>query len=589
MKTEWRLKVTSCDIESISKEANINKTIAKILINREIKDIEEIKKFMNPVLSNMYDPFLMKDMDNGTDIILDAIEEDKKIVIYGDYDADGVTSTAILYKALLKLEANVEYYIPDREAEGYGMCKERIEILKEEGADVILTCDNGISAIEEIKFAKSLGINVVVTDHHELPFIEEKDKRNYIVPEADAIINPKQDECSYPFKLLCGAGIAFKFVQALYIKLGIEEEEAYEFIEFAGIGTICDVVDLIGENRIIAKNSLKMISNTKNIGLNALIQVLGIKDKEIKSYNIGFMIGPCINATGRLDTAALSVELLTCNDSNRAEELANTLYSLNKTRQEMTMKNVEEIIYSIQNSELKNDKVLVVYKEDVHESIAGIVAGKVREKFNVPTIILTKGKEMPKGSGRSIEEYNLFEELMKCKDLIDKFGGHPMAAGLSIQEENIPKLRDRLNKNCPLTDKDIIPKIKIDKRIHLSEVNFEFIREIEELEPFGKGNSTPCFAEKDIKISDIKILGKNQNTFKLTCSVFNSSKIDAICFNRVDEFKEMLKNKYGNSYEKILTNPSDLKLDMIFYPMINEFNGYKREQLRIKDFRLSNN
>lgn len=589
MKAEWRLKVTNCDIDTIAKEANISKTTAKILVNRDIKDIEEIKRFMNSSLKDMHDPFLMKDIDAGTDIILDAIDEGKKIVIYGDYDADGVTSTAILYKALLKLEANVEYYIPDRESEGYGMCSERIQILKEEGTEVILTCDNGISAIEEINFARSLEMQVVVTDHHELSFNEFEGKREYIVPEANAVINPKQYDCPYPFKLLCGAGIAFKFVQALYMKLGMEDNDAYEFIEFAGIGTICDVVDLIGENRIIAKNSLKMISSTKNIGLNSLIETLGIKDNNIKSYHIGFMIGPCINATGRLDTAALSVELLTCNDKNRAIELSRTLYDLNKTRQEMTTKNVEEIISSIENSNLKNDKVLVVYKKDVHESIAGIVAGKVREKFNVPTIILTKGKEMPKGSGRSIEEYNLFEELIKCRELLEKFGGHPMAAGLSVKEENISVLRAQLNKNCSLNDSDIRPKIKIDTRIHLNEVNLDLINELEELEPFGKGNSTPIFAEKNIEICDIKILGKNQNTLKLTCIIHNNSKIDAICFNRVEEFKEILKEKYGNNYDKVLINPLGLKLDIIFYPMINEFNGTKKIQLKMKDFRLSTN
>ncbi|MCY6356688.1 single-stranded-DNA-specific exonuclease RecJ [Clostridium sp. ZS2-4] len=589
MKAEWRLKVTNCDIDTIAKEANISKTTAKILVNRDIKDIEEVKRFMNSSLKDMHDPFLMKDMDTGTDIILDAIDEGKKIVIYGDYDADGVTSTTILYKALLKLEANVEYYIPDRESEGYGMCRERIQILKEEGTEVILTCDNGISAIEEINFAKSLEMQVVVTDHHELPFNEFEGKREYIVPEADAIINPKQEECTYPFKLLCGAGISFKFVQALYMKLGMEDNDAYKFIEFAGIGTICDVVDLIGENRIIAKNSLKMISSTKNIGLNALIETLGIKDNNIKSYHIGFMIGPCINATGRLDTAALSVELLTCHDTTRAIELARTLYDLNKTRQEMTMKNVDEIISSIENSNFKNDKVLVVYKKDVHESIAGIVAGKVREKFNVPTIILTKGKEMPKGSGRSIEEYNLFEELIKCRELMEKFGGHPMAAGLSVKEENISTLRAKLNENCNLSDSDIIPKIKIDRRIHLSEVSLDLINELEELEPFGKGNPTPVFAEKNVEIRDIKILGKNQNTLKLTCIIRNNRKIDAICFNRVEEFKEMLKEKYGNNYEKVLINPLGLKLDLIFYPMINDFNGTQKIQLRIKDFRLSIN
>ncbi|MCD3244828.1 single-stranded-DNA-specific exonuclease RecJ [Clostridium botulinum C] len=585
MISQWRLKVTKCDTKLLAKKCNISDITAKVLANRNIQSEEEAKKFLRASLEDLYSPFLMKDMQQGIDIILDAIDEGKKIVVYGDYDADGVTSTAILYKGLLELHANVEYYIPDREAEGYGMCSNRIKILKEQGTDIILTCDNGISAVEEVKLAKDLGMKVIITDHHELPFKDEHGKREYILPNADAIINPKRNDCEYPFKMLCGAGIAFKFIQALYTNVGIEDKEAYKFIELAGIGTICDVVDLVEENRIIAKNSLKMISNTTNLGLKSLIDVLGINNKEVKSYNIGFMIGPCINATGRLDTAALSVELLITNDEERAKELANILNNLNKTRQEMSMRNVEEIIDVVENSSFKEDKVLVIYKEDIHESIAGIVAGKIREKFNVPTIILTKGKEMPKGSGRSIEEYNLFEELLKCKDLLDKFGGHPMAAGLSIKEENINELRQRLNENCKLTDNDIIPKIKIDKRIPLNIVNDELISEIEVLEPFGKGNSSPLFAEKNVKVSQVRVLGKNQNTLKLTCIINDKEKIEAISFNKVNEFKEMIKSKIA--FEKILVNCSDLKLDLIFYPIINEFNGNKTVQLRIKDFRLS--
>ncbi|KOC36006.1 single-stranded-DNA-specific exonuclease RecJ [Clostridium botulinum] len=587
MISEWRLKVTKCDTKLLAQQCNISNITAKVLANRNIQNEEEAKKFLRASLEDLYSPFLMQDMQNGIDIILDAIDEGKKIVVYGDYDADGVTSTAILYKGLLELDANVEYYIPDRETEGYGMCSNRIKILKEQGTDIILTCDNGISAVEEVKLAKELGMQVVITDHHELPFKEEQGEREYIIPNADAIINPKRNDCEYPFKMLCGAGIAFKFIQALYINVGIDDKKAYKFIELAGIGTICDVVDLVGENRIIAKNSLKMISNTTNLGLKCLIDVLGINNKEVKSYNIGFMIGPCINATGRLDTAALSVELLITDDEERAKELASILNDLNKTRQEMTMRNVEEIIDVVENSSFKEDKVLVIYKEDIHESIAGIVAGKVRERFNVPTIILTKGKEMPKGSGRSIEEYNLFEELLKCKELLDKFGGHPMAAGLSIKEENISELRQRLNANCKLTDNDIVPKIKIDKRIPLDIVNDELISEMEILEPFGKGNSSPLFAEKNVSVSQIRVIGKNQNTLKLTCIINDKEKIEAISFNKVNEFKEMLEVKFKNTFEKILLNLSNLKLDLIFYPIINEFNGNRTVQLRIKDFRLS--
>ncbi|KGM97206.1 recombinase RecJ [Clostridium novyi A str. 4552] len=584
---QWRLKVTKCDTKLLAKKCNISDIAAKILANRKIQSEEEAKKFINASLDDLYSPFLMKDMQQGVDIVLDAIDEGKKIVIYGDYDADGVTSTSILYKGLVEMDANVEYYIPDREAEGYGMSSNRLKILKDEGAEVILTCDNGISAVEEVKFAKELGMKVVVTDHHELPFKEEGGERRYIVPEADAVINPKRNDCTYPFKMLCGAGIAFKFIQALYISLGIDDSEAYKFIEIAGIGTICDVVDLIEENRIIAKNALKMMKSTENLGLQCLMDVLGINKEQIKSYNIGFMIGPCINATGRLDTAALSVELLITEDEQRAKELANILCDLNKTRQEMTTKNVEEIIDVVENSSYKQDKVLVIYKEDIHESIAGIVAGKIRERFNVPTIILTKGKEMPKGSGRSIEEYNLFEELLKCKDLLEKFGGHPMAAGLSIKEENIEKLRIMLNENCTLTDDDIIPKIKIDKRIPLSAVKEDLIDELEKLEPFGKANPAPLFAEKNIKILNIKLIGKEQNTVKLTCLNNNNEKIDAIIFNRADEFKSMIEECLKENFEKIIVDPYNLKLDLIFYPTINEFNGYRNKQLRVKDFRVS--
>ncbi len=455
---------------------------------------------MNPSLEKLYNPLLMKDMDKGTEIIKRAIIDKKKIAIYGDYDADGVTSTVILYTTLKECEANVTYYIPDRETEGYGMCTDRVEKLKEEGVEVIITCDNGIAALEQVERAKELGMTVVITDHHELPFIEnENGEREYVVPKADAIINPKQKDCYYPFKMLCGAGIAFKFSKLLYEKLNMNPNKYKDLLEFAAIGTICDVVDLKDENRIIAKLGLKNINNTNNLGLRALIKETSLNGKNITSYNVGFIIGPCINATGRLDTAALSVELFLTKDIKRAEELAKELRNLNAERQEITMEGVEEITYAIENSSLKNDKVLVIYKEDIHESIAGIVSGRIKDAYNRPTIVLTKGKEMPKGSGRSIDGYNLFEELMKCKEYIYKFGGHPMAAGLTIEEKNIDKIREELNKNCNLKDEDFIPKIRIDKRLPLKEVNLELIDSLQCLEPFGKGNSSPILAEKKYK------------------------------------------------------------------------------------------
>ena len=471
---------------------------------------------------------------------------------------------------------------------GYGINSDRIRKLNDEGFKVVLTCDNGIAATEQVKLAKELGMIVIVTDHHELQFEEnEAGERTFKLPPADAVINPKQKECNYPFKNLCGAGIAFKFVQALFIKMGIDMKFVNEFIEIAGIGTICDVVDLVDENRIIAKNALEMLTNTKNLGLKCLKEMLSINDKEIKCYHVGFQIGPCINATGRLESASISVELLLCEEENRAKELAKTLFDLNKKRQEMTTENVEEVIELIHNSTFKNDKVLVIYKDTIHESIAGIVAGRVREAFNVPTIILTKGKETPKGSARSIKEYNLFEELIKCKELLEKFGGHPMAAGLSIKEENIEKLRQKLNFICTLTDEDIIPKIRIDQRMQLSKINYEIIDELEQLEPFGKGNSSPLLAEKNIPILKIDILGKNANTIKIKCLIpGENNTIDGIFFNRVDEFMEMLKDRYGEEYMSYLSNPRGMKLDLIFSPQINEYNGRKSIQLKILEFKL---
>ncbi|WP_035289757.1 single-stranded-DNA-specific exonuclease RecJ [Clostridium sp. KNHs214] len=586
MKSKWLLRTTKIDIENLSKKTNLSPTVVKILIDRGITNPKDIKRFIESSINDLHNPLLMQDMEMGIEIIKDSIQKDKKICIYGDYDADGVTSTVILYKALKLCGADVKYHVPDRESEGYGMNSERIKKLYKEGIEVILTCDNGISCTEEVKLAKELGMTVVITDHHELPFLEENGQRKYVLPEADAIINPKRKDCKYPFKLLCGAGIAFKFVQTLFSKFKVDYD-VNEYIELAGIGTVCDIVDLVDENRIIAKRAIEQLNKTSNLGLKCLIEQMGCKS--ISSYTIGFQIGPCINATGRLENASLSVELLLCNEERRARELADVLYGLNKKRQDITNENVEEIIESIEESSMKNQKVLVIYKENVHESIAGIVAGKIKEKYNVPTIVLTKGKDMPKGSGRSIEEYNLFEELIKCKEYIYKFGGHPMAAGLSIKEENIPKLREALLKNCRLTDEDIIPKIRIDRRLSLREINFDIINEIKMLEPFGKGNSAPVLAEKNITVKAISILGKDKNTLKLRCIFSREGNfIDALGFGMVEEFIELLKEEYGEDYLGIIDEPKGLKVDLIFSPFKNNYKDKDYLQLKINDIRLSN-
>jgi single-stranded-DNA-specific exonuclease len=581
------LRTCGLDIRKLAKEARISEITACILVNRGINNTSSIKKFMNSSLSDLYNPLLMKDMDKGTDIIKEAILNGKKIVIYGDYDADGVTSTVILYKALKKCGAIVDYYIPDRELEGYGMCSDRVSKLKEGGTEVILTCDNGISAINEINFARSLGMAVVVTDHHELPFKDSEGKKEYMIPECEAVINPKQKDCMYPFKLLCGAGIAFKFAQVLYKKMGKTYEEAYEFIEYAGIGTICDIVDLIDENRIIVKEALSIITNTNNTAIKALKEVLGINDKKITTYNVGFQIGPCINATGRLFKADLAVELFMCSDFDEAVSISQKLNELNKKRQEITNKSVERIINNIDSSYTEMGKVLVIFDEAVHESIAGIVAGRIKDRYNLPTFIITKGNEMPKGSGRSIEQYDMFKELMKCSTLLERFGGHPMAAGVSLREENIPLLKKQLNENCKLTEMDIIPKLRIDKRLQIDGISFDLLKQIELLEPFGKGNSAPVFAEKGLIAENIRFIGKEKDTLKLTLRLgSNNKKIEAISFGKAEEFKAAFLNKYGTCFEKY-NDKSSIKMDIVYYPCISEYNGYRSIQLRINDFRFA--
>ncbi|WP_017415595.1 single-stranded-DNA-specific exonuclease RecJ [Clostridium tunisiense] len=588
MNTIWREKPCSIEvIKQLCVKTNISPITLRVLYNRGIDTEEKIKKFFKGSLRDLHNPFFMKDMENGVNIVKQAIENGEKIIIYGDYDADGVTSTVVLYKGLTKAGAKVNYYIPDREQEGYGMNLDRIEELCKEGYNLILTCDNGISAVNEVRRVKELGMKIVITDHHELPFIEGENNRTVIMPEADAIINPKRPDCEYPFKFLCGAGIAFKFVVALYKAMNIKGEEALELLEFAGMGTICDVVDLVDENRIIAREALRLLTTSKNKGIKALKEVIGIKEA-VSCYHVGFNIGPCINATGRLETASLSVDLLLCEDDNEAKSIATRIHTLNKERQDLTNTSVEEVCEIIDNSSIKNNKVIVVYKKDMHESIAGIVAGRIRERYNVPTIILTEGKERPKGSGRSIEGYNMFEEILKCKDLLFKFGGHPMAAGLSLDEDKIEEFSNRLNDNCKLSSQDLIPVVPVDSQLSLQYINYEVVKEFKELAPFGKGNPSPVLMAKKIKIKHIKFLGNENQHVKLLCYIPNTSKtIEGLYFSKGEEIRELLEHYFGQGYMNCINAPGDLYLDLLFEPDINEFNGQRNLQLKLKDVKIS--
>ena len=584
---KWLLRNRKVDLKAMSEKYKISQLLCKLMVNRDIIDENIINSYINPVYKYLHSPKTMKDVVIAVDIIKRKIQENKKIRIIGDYDVDGIISVFILYTALKKCGANVDYEIPDRIKDGYGINENIVKVAYDEGVDTIITCDNGISAIDQIQYAKDLGLTVIVTDHHDVPFIEEDGVRTFLSSQADAIINPKQIECEYKFKSICGAGVAFKLMEALYEEIGMDKEECYKLIEFVAIATVCDVVDLIDENRIFVKNGLEMLNNSKNIGINALKKACGLEDKKITAYHLGFVIGPCLNASGRLDSAKKGLELLLMEDDEEAKNLAQEIVDLNDARKNMTKEGVDRAINIIDSTDINNDKILVVYIPDIHESLAGIVAGRVKEKYNKPTIILTKSEEGVKGSARSIEEYNMFEGLLACKELLDKFGGHPMAAGLSLQEDKVDELRIALNNKCELTDEDLTRKIMIDSSLPLEYLNLHLIEELNVLEPFGKGNSKPVFGVRDAKITKAMLLGKDKNVLKLKLLTNNNITIDAMIFNDLENFESKIIEKYGNEELDNLYNKSNnnIPMDFTFYPSINEWNGNKSIQIVVNGIR----
>lgn len=588
MTERWFIKNIRADYKRMSAKYGITELMSKLIVNRDIIDDEIIKSYIHPDFNNLHNPKQMKDIEKAVEILKDKISTKKKIRIVGDYDVDGVISTYILYKALKKCNANVDYEIPDRIKDGYGININIIKIASEDDVDTILTCDNGISAIEPIKYAKELGMTVIVTDHHDIPFVEnENGTRTFISSSADAIINPKQKECKYKFKQLCGAGVAFKLIEVLYEELGIDKKECYKFIEFLAIATVCDVVDLIDENRIFVKNGLEKINKTTNLGLQELITECEIGDKTLSVYHLGFIIGPCINASGRLASAKKGLKLLLSEDEEAATVLAKEVVNLNNERKDMTMQGVEDAINIVETTEMINDKVFVIYMPNIHESLAGIIAGRIREKYNVPTFILTKAETGAKGSGRSIEEYNMFEELIKCKDLLGNFGGHPMAAGLSISEDNIYEFRKRLNENTTLKDEDLFKKVTIDSVLPFDSINYDLINELDKLEPFGKGNSKPLFAEKNVNVLKAFVLGKNKNVLKLKLKTLLGKNIDGIHFGDIEEFEKMIIDKYGSEELQKLYDGvyNEVMIDLVFYPSVNEYNGNVSIQIVIQNYR----
>lgn len=585
---KWMVAAKKADFNKIAEEYGITPVLARIIRNRDIVDEEEIRKFLNGTLKDLHSPFLLKDMEKAAEIIEGKIREGAAIRIIGDYDVDGICSTFILLQGITALGGKADRVIPHRIKDGYGLNNGLILDAGREKKDTIITCDNGIAAAEQIALAKSMGITVVVTDHHEVPFEETDGERRYILPSADAIIDPKQPECAYPFKQICGAVVAYKLIQALFErrkeKKGKEDEVLLKLLPFAALATVCDVMELRDENRIIVKYGLKAMAETDNPGLKALLQVNGIENKEITPYHAGFIIGPCLNATGRLDTAVRALQLFEERDGKEAVTIAADLKSLNDSRKKMTEEGVSEAVKQVEESSLKEDKVLVVYLPHCHESLAGIIAGKVREKFGKPAFVLTKGEEGIKGSGRSIEAYSMYEEMTKCKELFTRYGGHKMAAGLSLAgEEEIQLLRERLNQCCRLTEEDLEETVHIDVPMPLSYANKAFIKELSYLEPFGVGNPKPLFAQKNVSLLKGRIMGKNKNVGKYYIADDTGNTYDMIYFGDLEKLNSFLEERFGKKAEERLYEGSlrkgEILISMAYYPDINYYAGRENVQI----------
>lgn len=583
----WVLLRKGADFEAIGKKYQISPRLACLIRNRDVIGEEAVDRYLNGTISDLYDGMLMKDMDKAIDILKEKILEDKKIRVIGDYDIDGVNATYILLEGLERLGADVDSDIPDRISDGYGLNRHLVERAYEAGVDTLITCDNGIAAADEIAYGKEMGMTVIVTDHHEVPFDEYDGEKRYRIPPADAVMDPKQPDCLYPFKGLCGAAVAYKLMEALWESMGKDSADLDDLIENVAIATIGDVMDLEDENRIFVKEGLQMLRRTKNPGLKALIECTGIDKNSLNSYHIGFVLGPCINASGRLDTAKRALELLRAGTQKEADILAGDLKSLNDSRKDMTEEAVKQAEEQVETTTISKDKVLVVYLPDCHESLAGIVAGRIRENYYKPVFVLTDAEEGVKGSGRSIDGYHMYEELNKCKELLTKFGGHRLAAGLSLPKENVGKFREMLNKNCTLTEEEMKEKVTIDMEMPFGCVTEGLVKELELLEPFGKGNTKPVFAARDVTLLGARILGKNRNVLKLQVQDVNGCRIEAMLFHHADDFLGKLEEQYGKTEVEALLKGRgrQIRISMTYYPDMNEYMGKKTPQIVVTHYR----
>ena len=572
MQEKWILYAKKADFQEIGHKFHISPILARLIRNRDVVGDEAVGRYLYSGPEGMHDPGLLPDMEGAVEILEKKISAGARIRIVGDYDIDGVCSSCILAQGLKRLGAKADWEIPDRIKDGYGINESIIRVASAEGIDTILTCDNGIAAISQIALAKELGMTVVVTDHHDIQTRALEDgSEEDLLPPADALVNPKRRDSTYPFPQICGAMVAYKLIQVLYERAGVPREEWLEMMELAAVATVGDVMKLQDENRIVVKEGLKRIAHTKNLGLRALIRANQLDPAKISAYHIGFIIGPCLNAGGRLQTAKLALGLLLAEDEREAEELAAELKILNDQRKDMTQEGVIEAQAQVEEH-YREDKVLVVFLPDCHESLAGIVAGRIREQYNKPTLILTYGEDGAKGSGRSIEAYHMFQGLVEVQDLLTKFGGHPMAAGFSLPLENVGEFRRRLNENARLTPEDFVPKVWIDIALPFEYVSEELIEELELLEPFGNGNEKPQFAQRDLFIRSVRVMGKNRNVVKLMLVNEQGTALDAIVFTEGDRFLEEMGDKR--------------RMDVVYYPTINEYNGRRSLQIVVKNWRF---
>ena len=564
----WMLQTKRADFDGLAKRFNISPVTARIIRNRDITGEDEINRYLYGTLADLYDPHLLKDMDRAVCILREKVGNGSRIRIVGDYDIDGICSAYLLYQGLRRCGAKADYQIPERIRDGYGINESIIQRAYDDGIDTIITCDNGIAAMNQICMAKEMGMTVIITNHHEVPF-DENGKE--LPPPADAVVNPKQATCSYPFKGICGGVVAYKLVQALYEAFGVPAGEWEAMLEFAAIATVGDVMRLQDENRILVRQGLKKISETKSLGLRKLVDACGLDIRNLTAYHIGFVIGPCLNASGRLQTAKLALELLLCQDEQKAASMADELRVLNEERKTMTRKGVEEAVRQAEE-QYKEDSVLVIFLPDCHESVAGIIAGRVREAWNRPTFVLTRGEGCVKGSGRSIEAYNMYREMCGVQELFLKFGGHPMAAGFSIEEGHVEELRRRLNEQADLKPEDFIPKVWIDAAMPLEYISSGLVEELKLLEPFGQGNEKPQFAQKGLQIRSARVLGKNRNAVKLSLVTEKGLAMDGMLFTEGDRFLEELGEKK--------------MMDVVYYPDVNEYNGRRTLQIVIREYKL---